>query len=131
VFVIGDVAAFLHPAGTPPLPGVAPVAIQQGRHVAAVIRSDLAGRPRAPFRYRDRGNLAVIGRARAIAELPRLQLSGFSAWLVWVFIHILSLIGFRNRAIVLFEWIWAYFTLQRGARLITGSIDRPRDTSPR
>jgi NADH:quinone reductase (non-electrogenic) len=131
VFAIGDVATFQHPAGAPPLPGVAPVAIQQGRHVAAVIRADLAGTPRAPFRYHDRGNMAVIGRARAIAELPRLRLSGFVAWLVWAFIHILSLIGFRNRAVVLFEWIWAYFTLGRGARLITGSIDQPRDTSPR
>ena len=129
VFAIGDVASFLHSPGGAPLPGVAPVAIQQGRHVAANVRADLAGRPRAHFRYHDRGNMAVIGRARAIAELPRMKLWGFLAWLAWALIHVATLIGFRNRAVVLFEWVWAYFTLQRGARLITGSIDRPREGS--
>jgi len=127
IFAIGDVAAFLHQTGRP-LPGVAPVAIQQGRHAAANILSDLAGRPREPFRYRDRGSLAVIGRARAVADFGRLRLSGFLAWLTWCFVHILFLIGFRNRALVLFEWAWAYATDKRAARLITGSIDRPRDT---
>jgi NADH dehydrogenase len=92
------------------------------------ILSDLAGRPREPFRYRDRGSLAVIGRARAVADFGRLRLSGFLAWLTWCFVHILLLIGFRNRALVLFEWAWAYATDKRAARLITGSIDRPRDT---
>ena len=87
------------------------------------------GRARRPFRYRDLGSLAVLGRARAIADLGRLRLSGFAAWLVWCFVHILALIGFRNRALVLFEWAWAYFTDQRGARLITGSIDRPRKSA--
>jgi NADH dehydrogenase len=127
VFAIGDLAAFLHQTGTP-LPGVAPVAIQQGRHVAENVRRDLAGKPRRPFHYRDRGSLAVIGRARAVAQFGRLKLTGFLAWLGWSFIHILFLIGFRNRALVLFEWAWAYFTYQRGARLITGSIERPRET---
>jgi NADH dehydrogenase len=127
IFAIGDLAAFLHQTGTP-LPGVAPVAIQQGRHVAENVRRDLAGKPRRPFHYRDRGSLAVIGRARAVAQFGRLKLTGFLAWLGWSFIHILFLIGFRNRALVLFEWAWAYFTYQRGARLITGSIERPRET---
>jgi NADH dehydrogenase len=127
IFAIGDVAAFLQQTGEQ-LPGVAPVAIQQGRHAAVTILSDLAGRPREPFRYRDRGSLAVIGRARAVADFGRLRLSGFLAWLTWCFVHILLLIGFRNRALVLFEWAWAYATDKRAARLITGSIDRPRDT---
>jgi NADH dehydrogenase len=130
IFAIGDVAAFLHQTGEP-LPGVAPVAIQQGRHAAANILADVAGRPREPFRYRDRGSLAVIGRARAVADFGRLRLSGFLAWLTWCFVHILFLIGFRNRALVLFEWAWAYATEKRAARLITGSIDRPRDTPAR
>ncbi len=128
IFGIGDVAFLLSRNGKP-LPGVAPVAIQQGRHVARNIERDLAGRTRLPFRYHDKGNLAVIGRAQAIADLGRLRMSGFVAWLAWCFIHILFLIGFRNRALVLFEWAWAYFTDQRGARLITlitGPIDRPR-----
>jgi len=125
IFAIGDLAAFLHQTGMP-LPGVAPVAIQQGRHVAENVERDLAGRPRKQFRYRDRGSLAVIGRAQAVADFGRLRFGGFLAWLAWCFIHILFLIGFRNRALVLFEWAWAYFTDQRGARLITGPIDRPR-----
>jgi NADH dehydrogenase len=124
IFAIGDVAAFLHQSGKP-LPGVAPVAIQQGRHVARNVDSDLAGRPREAFRYRDKGNLAVIGRASAVASFGRLRISGFLAWLAWCFVHILFLIGFRNRALVLFEWAWSYLTDQRGARLITGPVDRP------
>jgi NADH dehydrogenase len=125
IFAIGDLAAFLHQTGKP-LPGVAPVAIQQGRHVARNIARDLAGKPRRPFHYRDKGNLAVIGRARAIADFGRLHLSGVVAWLAWCFVHILFLIGFRNRAIVLFEWAWAYLSDQRGARLITGPVERSR-----
>lgn len=122
IFVIGDLAAFLHQTGAP-LPGVAPVAIQQGLHVARTIEGDLAARPRTDFRYRDRGGLAVIGRAQAVAELGSLRLSGLAAWLAWCFLHILFLIGFRNRALVLFEWAWYYFTDQRGARLITGQAE--------
>jgi NADH dehydrogenase len=124
IFAIGDVATLISQTGKP-LPGVAPVAIQQGRHVAENVERDLAGRSRRPFRYRDKGSLAVIGRAQAIADLGRVRISGFLAWLAWCFIHILFLVGFRNRALVLFEWAWAYFTYQRGARLITGPIDRP------
>jgi NADH dehydrogenase len=125
IFVIGDGAVFLHQTGKP-LPGVAQVAIQQGRHVARNVKADLAGRERRPFHYRDKGDLAVIGRAQAVARIGRLRLSGFPAWLVWCFVHILFLIGFRNRLLVLFEWAWAFLTDQRGARLITGPIDRPR-----
>jgi len=125
IFVIGDGATFLHQTGKP-LPGVAQVAIQQGRHVARNVKADLSGRARRPFRYRDKGDLAVIGRAQAVARIGRLRLSGFPAWLVWCFVHILFLIGFRNRVLVLFEWAWAFLTDQRGARLITGPIDRPR-----
>ena len=122
IFVIGDLAAFLHQTGAP-LPGVAPVAIQEGRYAARTIEGDLAGKPRRDFRYRDKGGLAVIGRGQAVADLGRLRLSGIAAWLAWAFIHILFLVGFRNRAFVLLEWAWYYFTDQRGARLITGSED--------
>jgi NADH dehydrogenase len=124
IFAIGDVAAFRHQSSGP-LPGVAQVAIQQGRHLARILSADLAGQPRPPFRYRDKGSLAVIGRAEAVASFGRVGLSGFVAWLVWCFVHILFLIGFRNRAVVLFEWAWASLTDQRGARLITGPVDRP------
>jgi NADH dehydrogenase len=125
VFVIGDLAALPDASGKT-LPGVAQVAIQQGRHAARNIEAALRGAKSQAFRYRDPGNLAVLGRAAAIADLPGIKLSGFPAWLVWCFVHILYLIGFRNRFIVLFEWAWAYLTWQRGARLITGE---DRDTS--
>ena len=123
VFVVGDLAAFIHQTGQP-LPGVCPVAIQQGRHTARNILRACAGLPLEPFRYWDKGNLATIGRAHAVADFGRFKVSGFFAWLAWLFVHIFFLIGFRNRFIVLFEWAWAYFTFQRGARLITGDIDR-------
>lgn len=120
VFVLGDAAAFTHQPGTPLLPGVCPVAIQMGRYAAEAIRADLANRPRAPFRYQNKGQLAVIGRGHAVADLGRLKAEGFLAWLLWVFVHIFFLIGFRNRVIVLFQWAWSYVTFQRGARVITG-----------
>jgi NADH:ubiquinone reductase (H+-translocating) len=119
VFVLGDAAAFAHDPRHHRLPGIAPVAMQQGRHAARVIRADLAGRPRPPFRYRDNGQLAVIGRGRAVADLGTLRLSGFVAWLAWVVIHIAYLIGFANRMVVLVRWAWSYLTFERGARLIT------------
>jgi NADH dehydrogenase len=121
IFVIGDLANLPDAAGKP-LPGVAQVAIQQGRHAAGNIEAARRGDPLRVFRYRDPGNLAVLGRAAAIADLGRVRLSGFPAWLFWCFVHILYLIGFRNRFIVLFEWAWAYVTWQRGARLITGPM---------
>src|SRR5437667_9280074 len=123
VFVVGDLAAFIHQTGQP-LPGVCPVAIQQGRHTARNILRACAGLPLEPFRYWDKGNLATIGRAHAVADFDRFKVYGFFAWLAWLFVHIFFLIGFRNRFIVLFEWAWAYFTFQRGAWLITGDIDR-------
>ena len=119
IFVAGDLCAFTHGTGEP-LPGVAPVAIQQGRAAAANAWRRLAGEATRPFRYRDRGSMATVGRAAAIAVIGPLRLSGLPAWLAWLGVHITFLIGFRNRFLVLFEWAWAYCTWQRGARLITG-----------
>ena len=118
VFVLGDAAAFDH-HGEGPVPGVCPAAIQMGKHAARAIGEDLAGRPRTPFHYFDKGQLAVIGRGRAVADIGRLHFGGFVAWLAWIFIHIFFLIGFRNRVLVLFEWAWSYVTFGRGARIIT------------
>ena len=101
------------------LPGVAPVAIQQGRHAARVIRARVAGRPAEPFTYTDKGNLATIGRGRAVAELPGLRLSGLPAWIVWLLVHLWYLIGFQNRLLVLIRWVISFVTRGRGARLIT------------
>jgi NADH dehydrogenase len=117
VFVIGDQARALD-AGGAPLPGLAPVAVQQGRFVARQIENDLLGRPRQSFRYVDRGKLATIGRNRAVGEVGGLRFSGRLAWLLWLVVHVYSLIGFRNRVLVLIQWAWAHVTLRRGARLI-------------
>jgi len=117
VFVVGDLAS-LHQDGEP-LPGVAPVAIQQGRYVAAAIESRIAGRPSPPFRYLDRGSLAVIGRARAVALVWGRRFWGYPAWLLWLFVHLLYLVEFENRVIVLIQWGWSYLTRNRRARLIT------------
>jgi NADH dehydrogenase len=122
VFVIGD-AATLTQANGAPLPGVAPVAMQQGRYVAGIIARALPSDRREPFVYRDKGNLATIGRAAAVAHIGSLKLWGFAAWVLWLVIHILYLVGFRNRVVVLIDWAWAYVTMSRGARLITGDID--------
>jgi NADH:ubiquinone reductase (H+-translocating) len=120
IFVIGDTALVLGKDGRP-VPGVAPAAKQQGTYVAKVIRGILAGRrPMKPFRYFNAGNLATIGRSSAVADFGWIKVSGFPAWLLWGIVHIFFLIGFRNRVSILIEWIWAYFTFQRGARLITG-----------
>jgi len=121
VFVLGDAAAFRVEGGQT-LPGVCPVAIQMGHYAAQAIRADLADRPRKPFHYWDKGQLAVIGRGHAVADIGRLRFGGLMAWLAWIFVHIFFLIGFRNRVIVLFEWAWSYLTYQRGARLITGEV---------
>jgi NADH dehydrogenase len=117
--VIGDMSLCPDEKGVP-LPGLAPVAIQQGRHAVDNVLRRLRGRPTRPFRYRDRGTMATIGRAKAVAVIGGVKLSGLVAWLAWLFVHIMFLIGFRNRFLVLFEWAWAYVTWQRGARLITG-----------
>ncbi|HVP43046.1 MAG TPA: NAD(P)/FAD-dependent oxidoreductase [Terriglobales bacterium] len=118
VFVIGDLAAVKDTEGKM-VPGVAPAAIQMGRAAAANIIRDLHGEARRPFLYDDRGNLATIGRAAAVADFGRIRLSGFMAWIAWLFIHLFWLIGFRNRVLVMIEWAWYYFTAQRGTRLIT------------
>jgi NADH dehydrogenase len=119
VFVIGDMANYPHQTGKP-LPGVAQVAMQQGRYAADAVAGRLAGRSLGPFRYRDKGMLATIGRASAVADLGWLRLSGLLAWLTWVFVHILYLIEFENRVLVLVQWASNYFTRNRSARLITG-----------
>ncbi|MBI3951842.1 MAG: NAD(P)/FAD-dependent oxidoreductase [Acidobacteria bacterium] len=119
IFVIGDLANFSHQDGKP-LPGVAPVAMQQGQYVANLIKARLRGKSLPPFRYRDKGSLAVIGRNAAVADFGVVRLSGFIAWLVWIFVHIGYLIEFDNKVLVLFQWAWNYFTRNRGARLITG-----------
>jgi NADH:quinone reductase (non-electrogenic) len=116
LYVAGDLAALQQDGRW--IPGVAPAAIQQGKHVAANVARLLAGRPTQPFRYLDKGSLATIGRSSGVAEIGRLRISGVPAWIAWLFIHIFFLIGFRNRIIVLFEWAWAYFTYQRSARII-------------
>jgi NADH dehydrogenase len=123
VFVIGDLASVKGADGMP-LPGVAQVAIQTGRHAARAIRGAIAGRASRPFVYRNLGNMATIGRASAIADFGWLQLKGWIAWLAWLFVHIMNLIGFRNRVLVLVQWAWAYFSYQRAVRLITGEYSR-------
>ena len=124
VFVLGDAAAFEHqPGGT--LPGICPVAIQMGEYAARTIAGDLAGRPRRAFSYWDKGQLAVIGRGQAVADIWRLHFGGFLAWLIWIFVHVFFLIGFRNRVLVLLQWGWSYITYSRGARLITGETQAP------
>jgi NADH dehydrogenase len=127
VFVIGDLACFETPAG--PLPGVSPVAMQQGRHVARQILRDRAGDAREPFHYVDKGSMATIGRTRAVAQMGRLRLSGVVAWLAWLFVHLWYLIDRRNRLSVFLDWCWSYLTFRHGARLITGR--ETRDTRKR
>jgi NADH:quinone reductase (non-electrogenic) len=118
VFVVGDLMALDHDGK--PVPGIAPAALQSGRHAAANIARRIAGRPTTPFRYRDKGTLATIGRSAAVADLGRLHFSGYFAWVFWWLVHVFFLIGFRNRFLVMFSWAWSYITFQRGARLITG-----------
>jgi NADH dehydrogenase len=124
VFVIGDLAA-LKDEHAKMLPGVAPVAIQEGDWVAKTIGRDLKNQPRRTFHYFDKGSLATIGRAAAVAQFGKFELSGYFAWLAWLFVHIFFLIGFRNRLIVMIQWAWSYLTYERGARLITGSDELP------
>jgi NADH dehydrogenase len=118
VQVIGDLANFSHQTGQP-LPGVSPVAMQQGRHAARNVLAMIEGRKPKPFRYWDKGSMATIGRHKAVADLKFVHLSGLPAWLAWLFVHIIFLVGFRNRLLVLFQWAWAYLTFDKGARLIT------------
>jgi NADH dehydrogenase len=124
--VLGDAAAFPHQEGFALLPGTCPVAIQMGKYAARAIHEDLGGKTRRPFRYRDKGQLAVIGRGKAVADLGKLKVTGFLAWQLWIWVHIFFLIGFRNRLLVMFEWAWSYITFQRGARVIT-DVWRPSE----
>lgn len=124
VFVIGDLATLKDEHGKQ-LPGVAPVAMQEGKATAQNILAELRGEPRKNFRYFNKGNLATIGRAAAVAEFGKIHISGFLAWVAWLSIHIFFLIGFRNRIMVLVQWAWSYFTHERGARLITGDTNLP------
>ena len=119
VFVVGDLALAMQDGK--PVPGVAQGALQGGRHAASCIVASLSGKPSTPFRYKDKGMLAAIGRAAAVADLPNIDLTGFPAWVIWGAVHIYFLIGFRNRLFVMAHWTWAFLTHDRGARLITGS----------
>jgi NADH dehydrogenase len=121
LYVIGDLSSMSDEKGKP-LPGVAPVATQQGAHAAANIRRTIAGEKRKPFRYLDKGSMATIGRRAAIMETAGIRMSGLIAWLAWLFIHIMFLVGFRNRLVVFVQWAFSYLTWQRGARLITGEV---------
>jgi NADH:ubiquinone reductase (H+-translocating) len=118
ILLLGDMAHCVG-ADNQPLPGVAPVAMQQGRYVARLVAARLKGKELGPFKYVNKGNLAVIGRHAAVADLGFLRLAGYPAWLIWLFVHIAYLIEFDNKVIVLFQWAWNYFTRKRGARLIT------------
>ena len=126
IFVIGDLANFSHQTGKP-LPGVAQPAIQQGRYVGKVIGARLRNKTLPAFRYFDKGNLATIGRGAAVADLNWLQISGLPAWLIWIFIHLLYIVQFQNRLLVLLQWAWLYITFDRSARLITGENPLPLD----
>jgi NADH dehydrogenase len=124
IYVIGDIAHCKDEQGNP-LPGVAPVAMQQGKYVARHIKAKVGRGQIGPFRYRDRGMMATIGRSKAVADLKFVRVSGFIAWIMWLFIHLLYLVGFQNRVLVLVQWGWNYFTWNRGARLITGEDRLP------
>ncbi len=127
IYAIGDLAHFNHP-GEKPLPGVAPVAMQQGRYLAKCIKKRLRGQKIEPFKYFNRGSLAVIGRSAAVANLgERLRFSGFFAWILWLFVHLMYIVEFENRVLVFIQWAWHYFTRNCGARLITGQnfFNRP------
>jgi len=128
VFVIGDLAAVEDSQGRP-VPGLAPPAIQGGRHAARQILRTLRGQPREPFHYLDKGTLATIGRNAAVAQIGWLRTEGFFAWVLWLAVHILMLIGFRNRVLVLAQWGWTYLRHERGARLITGEVPQLRASS--
>ena len=128
VFAIGDMALVLGADGRP-VPGVSPAAMQMARHVARMIACELVlggNPPRPPFRYRDTGTMATIGRSAAVARIGRYEFSGYPAWLAWLGVHLIFLIGFRNKLAVLLQWAYAYFTYKRGARIITGLADETK-----
>jgi NADH dehydrogenase len=130
VFVCGDLASAKRANGQP-VPGVAPAAIQMGKFAARQIKRSIEGKPREEFHYLDKGSLATIGRSRAVADLGKLHFSGYFAWLAWLFVHLLFLIGFRNRFFVLIEWAWAYITYNHGARLITEPVEKEYLENPK
>jgi NADH dehydrogenase len=119
IFVIGDLADVKNEAGKS-LPGVAPVAMQEGVYVARVIAARMAGQSLPHFHYRDRGNMAIVGHARAVAEIGLFRFNGYLAWLAWLFVHLMKLVEFENRVLVFVQWAWYYFSRNRAARLITG-----------
>ena len=130
VLALGDMVRVRGADGAPVVyPGVAPVAMQQGRYAAKVVRARLSGKPIGPYRYRDKGNLATIGRARAVADLHALRLSGFVAWVTWLVVHLFYLIGFQNRLLVFIQWSFSFFTRGRGTRIISGLRPATRSTS--
>ncbi|WP_423782517.1 NAD(P)/FAD-dependent oxidoreductase, partial [Flexistipes sinusarabici] len=116
VYAVGDIVHFEQNGRV--LLGLAPVAMQQGKYAAKVILKREAGKPYKPFKYRDKGQLATIGRSKAIAEIKRFKVSGTLAWITWLFVHILYLTGFKNRMLVMLQWAWSYFTFKKGARII-------------
>lgn len=129
VFIAGDQACFTHQTGRP-LPGTAPVAIQQGRFIGKTILQDLKGQPRTQFHFKDKGQMATIGRSRAIVETGRFKFGGWFAWLTWLVVHIYYLTGFKNRLFVVMQWAWSYMTFRRGARLIVEKEWRKEDITP-
>jgi NADH dehydrogenase len=124
IFVIGDLANYPHQTGKP-LPGVAPVAMQQGRYVAKLILSRIEGKFPPPFRYRDRGSMAIVGRGTAVADVGKFHFAGYFAWLVWLFVHLIQLVEFEDKVLVLIQWGWYYVRRNRAARLITGEQRAP------
>ena len=128
IFVIGDMASLTQENGEP-VPGVSPAAMQMGEATAKNILRDLRDEPRETFTYWDKGTMATIGRKKAIAQLAGLKFRGFIAWMMWLFLHVFFLIGFRNRLAVMLDWFWAYLTRERSARLITGDAEELRDVS--
>jgi NADH dehydrogenase len=127
VFVVGDLASLIQDGA--PVPAVAPAAMQEAKHAARNVLRAIRGEPTLPFRYKDKGSLATIGRSAAVADLGKIKLSGPLAWLAWLTLHLLFLVGFRNRLIVLFQWAWSFVSYDRGARLITGPLRRSTDES--
>jgi NADH dehydrogenase len=131
VFVIGDLANAREVPDGPSLPGLAPVAMQQGHYVAKLIRRRLQGGTLPPFKYWDRGTMATIGRARAVAMVGPVRFSGYFAWLAWLFIHLMYIVEFQNRFMIFFQWAWNYLTWNRSARLITGEREQHLDANDR
>ena len=130
IFVAGDLACLNEQGSDQPLRGTADVALAQGRYIGGEIRRQLDGRSVRPFKFRDRGKLAVIGRSRAVADLTLIRFSGRLAWWVWLLVHVLQLVGFQNRLTVLVQWGWSYLTRRKSARLITGAVNWPISTNP-